>query len=55
MPNYRFSRIDKILYGTGSLSIDNSPRGAHRTVKTPDSEEAVLNTIEEYPNQVLVK
>lgn len=44
-----FSRIHIRLHETGSLSIDNSSKGAHSTMRTPELEEAVLNTVEEHP------
>lgn len=44
-----FCTIQKTLHESTSLSIENSFKGAHRTVRLPESEEAVLNKIEEHP------
>lgn len=44
-----FSSIHRRLQETGTFKIDNSSKGAHPTVRTPEIEEAVLNTVEEHP------
>jgi hypothetical protein len=45
-----FVSIDRRLRDYGSLEINKRTASSHRTVRTPDLEEAVLDTIEEKPS-----
>lgn len=45
-----FFRIHRSPHKSG-FSIDNSSKKAHRTARTPELEEALLNTIEELPEE----
>lgn len=44
-----FSRIHARLRETGTFEKASHLSGAHRTVRTPETEEAVLNLVEEHP------
>jgi hypothetical protein len=45
-----FASIDRRLREYGSLQINNCTAGCPRTVRTPDFDKAVLDTIEEKPS-----
>lgn len=44
-----FANVHRRLTETGTLKPNNQLKGAHRTVRTPEIEEAVLNSIDENP------